>query len=99
MIPLGLSCRVGSCMNAFSSGGALEGIRLRVFQTSGERISPLMQNKTLFNSSLLSQFIEKKHLHGNMRTYKIEGDLSKYTHKLKKGELFMLFNHIWSEGA
>jgi hypothetical protein len=36
-------------------------------------------NNSLFISSFFSHFLEKKYFHGNVGTYKIGGDPSKYS--------------------
>jgi hypothetical protein len=51
---------------------------VRVFpnlrRTHEYRNLPLTQTSSLFISWLLSHFVEKKHFHGNVGTYKIGGD-------------------------
>jgi hypothetical protein len=52
--------------------GAPKGMSLRVFPNLGRTHSAYVNN-SLFIFSLLSDFVEKKYFHGNVRTYKIGG--------------------------
>jgi hypothetical protein len=63
-------------------GGALESVSPRGCSQTLEKCtstgtSPCVNN-SLFISSLLSHFVEKKYFHGNMQTYKIWGGLPQH---------------------